>query len=738
MVAAEKNNQGMQRTNKLWFSGAGSLGAQLNLGVNTDFVSKNYQEGIYGDEYLLGLVSADSVDLNPKDVTASNATGATAMQRLKYLLQEKARLTAAGATGTWNSQQASELADLLQYVNRVTPAAGVNNQAEVMKDFLAVYSSTLDDGVVGNKIGWDDQVGFIKSGGSDAGNRQIRQMIFGGGTQATSLVDGTKLLIGGLGAHGGGIGAQLTAETLAKIMNSPVSVVADWVDPINKALRDFDINTPKAIAAFLANVRVETKANNQPGGLTALAEDTHWNLNKIKPGRFSNASQSVINQYANTSDDVKADYAYASETSVLSGTLDGRQWKGRGLLHLTWKNNYRDASMGLNAIYGAGTYDLVNNYASVATDSQLAARTGAWYWRNGSNARDLNDVIYRNGLADAENFRRSVGGINGGFENISRDGVWVNVKSTVYDENAYGNLGTFLKALGISTENSAGYNTKFGFTLNARQPVNIPVARHLEAIAQPEPEPDVAAAQAALLTLQNEFEVRPEEVDMLMDVPTMPPANTVIVVDAKTLRIATKGVYGTVGVCYLSATADQLKALSDLGGDRFALSIRGMAGNIFSQGRMQPPTRELPDYDTAPIKLLLTPEHGRLTKMQDGDFYYTPNSKFTGNDRAEFEVDFGTGYKVKVVYFIKVNAKFDWTKNPPSHDRYCPPDGWWRISYAEPSTPFGANQAAAGQSKFDAASVVYTVDGQRLSASIGTDFVNGVSAARLWEACCPN
>ena len=217
---------------------------------------------------------------------------------------------------------------------------------------------------------------------------------------------------------------------------------------------------------------------------------------------------------------------------------------------------------------------------------------------------------------------------------------------------------------------------------------------------------------------------------LLMDVPNMPPANTAIVVEAKTPRVVNKGVYGTVGVCYLSPTAEQPQP-STHGNDneRITLGIRGNAGDIFSQGRMQPPMHEFPDFEKAPIKLLQVPQHGTLTKVPDGDYYYTPSAKFTGNDRAEFEVNFGTGYRVKVVYFIKVNAKFDWTQDSDIYRKYCPPETTWRISYAEPSTPFGVNQAAAVQAKVDSASVVYTVDGQRLSALIGPDVVIGFVAS---------
>ncbi len=55
---------------------------------------------------------------------------------------------------------------------------------------------------------------------------------------------------------------------------------------------------------------------------------------------------------------------------------DGRKYKGRGLMQLTWKNNYR--------LYrGAKNIDVVSNYKKVSDETDLAFDTAGWFWKEG-------------------------------------------------------------------------------------------------------------------------------------------------------------------------------------------------------------------------------------------------------------------------------------------------------------------------------------------------------------------
>ena len=148
------------------------------------------------------------------------------------------------------------MADLLQYINREAPPAGrSNNQADMLKDFLAVYAATQQDARSG-------QLGYVKSGGADANaNKNILSIILGDGQQATGLIDPNSILLGGaFNAQGASFGTRLTAESLGAIMGRPATDrrVQEMVQPLNDAFSKFDINTAKKVLAFLINARFES------------------------------------------------------------------------------------------------------------------------------------------------------------------------------------------------------------------------------------------------------------------------------------------------------------------------------------------------------------------------------------------------------------------------------------------------------------------------------------------------
>jgi predicted chitinase len=123
----------------------------------------------------------------------------------------------------------------------------------------------------------------------------------------------------------------ITDEQLAAIMpNSTPELRAQYLEPLNKAMEEFGIDTPERQAAFLAQVAVET-----------------------------------------------ADLQFMSE---IQPNPDHGNYYGRGLLQLTHESNYRAAGEALGV-------DLTTDPSVVATDPELAARTAAWFFdRKGLNA----------------------------------------------------------------------------------------------------------------------------------------------------------------------------------------------------------------------------------------------------------------------------------------------------------------------------------------------------------------
>src|SRR5207302_1341602 len=75
---------------------------------------------------------------------------------------------------------------------------------------------------------------------------------------------------------------------------------------------------------------------------------------------------------------------------------DGRRYKGRGLIQLTGRKNYREA--------GEFVGEDLEGHPELAKRPDLAARIAGWYWRK----HDLN------GLADSGDFTQITEIINGG------------------------------------------------------------------------------------------------------------------------------------------------------------------------------------------------------------------------------------------------------------------------------------------------------------------------------------
>jgi hypothetical protein len=140
-----------------------------------------------------------------------------------------------------------------------------------MLDFLTVYAATQKDG------SWDS----LKIGSTTDPVQQakIRAALFGTGVKIGGLIDSSKVLLGGTGLALGSQmgtdlsgGSTLSGKALGTLMGNVLSDAdyAAWVKPLQQAMIEFNINTPQRIAAFLAQIRVES------GGLRTTTEDLHY------------------------------------------------------------------------------------------------------------------------------------------------------------------------------------------------------------------------------------------------------------------------------------------------------------------------------------------------------------------------------------------------------------------------------------------------------------------------------
>jgi putative chitinase len=162
-----------------------------------------------------------------------------------------------------------------------------------------------------------------------------------------------------------------------------------WLEPLKAAFTRYDISTPARQAAFVG------QCFHESGGFKTLQENLNYSakgLNATWPSRF--ASEEAAKPFHRNPEKI-ANKVYSGR---MGNTEEGDGWKyrGRGLIQLTGKDNYRLASDALGVDF-VGNPDLV-------LSKEYAALTAAWYW----NRRGLNKE------ADAKDFTGMTKKINGG------------------------------------------------------------------------------------------------------------------------------------------------------------------------------------------------------------------------------------------------------------------------------------------------------------------------------------
>lgn len=195
--------------------------------------------------------------------------------------------------------------------------------------------------------------------------------------------------------------------------DSPLLVAArvkdpgKWLDAVVEACTRFQINTPKRIAAFLAQTAHES------GGYTMLEENLNYSAETMAvvwPNRFAEVGpdkkpikengKNKPNKFAlalHRKPEMIANVVYSNRMG--NGTIEsGEGWKyrGRGLKQLTGKDNYTRCGKSLGV-------DLVERPELLLTP-QYAALSAGWFW----DSNRLGD------FADRDDFVGMTKKINGG------------------------------------------------------------------------------------------------------------------------------------------------------------------------------------------------------------------------------------------------------------------------------------------------------------------------------------
>jgi len=208
---------------------------------------------------------------------------------------------------------------------------------------------------------------------------------------------------------------EISTSQLAQIMPGCTDPET-WSSALNNAMTAFDINSSGRIAAFLAQVAQES------GQLTRLLENLNYSakrLTQVWPGRFTSIDKAQ--QYANNPEKL-ANYVYAKRLgNGDEANGDGWRYRGRGLIQLTGRGNYRAAAQGIGLP--------LEEQPDLLIQPAAAALSAAWFWKShGLNelADDTNDDN------DTQDFCTITKRINGGTVGLrERIAFWGRAKSVL-------------------------------------------------------------------------------------------------------------------------------------------------------------------------------------------------------------------------------------------------------------------------------------------------------------------
>lgn len=159
------------------------------------------------------------------------------------------------------------------------------------------------------------------------------------------------------------------------------ALAARWFAHIQAAPAEFEIDTPRRLAAWLAQM------GHESGGFTRLVESFDYRIDALKlfsgvPANLRAGLGRRAGEKAVPPDRQMriANLAYGGRYGngdAASG--DGWRYRGRGLKQITFRDNYRACGAALGV-------DLVAHPERLEEDS-LAARSAGWFWAaHGCNA----------------------------------------------------------------------------------------------------------------------------------------------------------------------------------------------------------------------------------------------------------------------------------------------------------------------------------------------------------------
>lgn len=172
----------------------------------------------------------------------------------------------------------------------------------------------------------------------------------------------------------------MNTEQLAQAVHMTPAQAELWIDAINQTFETFGIETVEQQASFLA------QCGHESAGFTALVENLNYkaeSLCKVWPKRFPTLEAA---QPYHRNPEAIANKVYANRMGngdEESG--DGFAYRGRGLIQLTGRDNYRACGEFLGV-------DLESDPDLVSTP-QFAALSAGWFWHTHHLNNIAEDIV---------------------------------------------------------------------------------------------------------------------------------------------------------------------------------------------------------------------------------------------------------------------------------------------------------------------------------------------------------
>jgi putative chitinase len=187
-------------------------------------------------------------------------------------------------------------------------------------------------------------------------------------------------------------------QTIGKALPK-CEMALDWAKALDPAFEKYNINTVARISSFIAQTGYESSQYNR------LEE----NLNYSTPQRLMEVWPKRFPDLASTAPYVKnpqriGNHVYAGRLGNGTPTSgDGYRYRGRGIIQLTGRSNYHEASNELGV-------DLISE-PDLLLIPKYAAMSAAWFW----SSRGLNALADdKTDDDDLEDFTEITRRINGG------------------------------------------------------------------------------------------------------------------------------------------------------------------------------------------------------------------------------------------------------------------------------------------------------------------------------------